>query len=64
MQQKIVQNAKNNNWKARPNRSKVINFNMVNEIFTSETKSLEVNNEGNLEVFKVKSDIERKESDG
>ena len=37
---------------------------MVNEIFTSETKSLEVNNEGNLEVFKVKSDIERKESDG
>ena len=110
-----VQNAKSNDWKARPNRSKVINFNesnkllheienskityeealkrienirsdinkiismqsldpnqikvlnilfMVNETFTSETKSLEVNNKGNLEVLKGKSDIERKESDG
>ena len=37
---------------------------MVNETFTSETKSLEVNNKGNLEVLKGKSDIERKESDG
>ena len=36
---------------------------MVNQIFAGEIESVEVNREGNFEVFKEKSEIERKESD-
>ena len=36
---------------------------MVNEIFTGESESVEVNKEDNLEVFKEKSDKEKQESD-
>ena len=109
-----VQNAKSNDWKARPNRSKVINFNesnkllheienskityeealkrienirsdinkiisvqslnlnqinvlntlfMVNEIFTGESEGVQVNKEGNFEIFKETLDKEKQESD-
>ena len=99
-----VQNSKNKNWQAKPNRSKGISFSesnkllydienskityeealeririfpvilikllvcnsnqinvvntlfMVNEIFNGEIGSVEVNEEGNFEVFKEKSD--------
>ena len=36
---------------------------MANEIFTKESESVEVNKEGNLDVFKEKSDKEKQESD-
>ena len=36
---------------------------MVNEIFTGESESVEVNKEDNFEVFKEKSDKEKQESD-
>ena len=36
---------------------------MVNEIFTGKVESVEINNEGNFEVFKEKSDKEKQESD-
>ena len=35
---------------------------MVNEIFTGEIESIEVNKEDNFEVFKEKSDKEKQES--
>ena len=35
---------------------------MANKIFTGAIESVEVNNEGNLEVFKEKSDKEKQES--
>ena len=46
------------------NQVNVLNtFFMVNEIFTGESESVEVNKEDNLEVFKEKSDKEKQESD-
>ena len=46
-----------------PNQIKVLNtLFMVNEIFTGEIERVGVNNEGNLEVFKEKSDKEKQES--
>ena len=46
------------------NQVNVLNtFLMVNEIFTGESVSVEVNKEDNLEVFKEKSDKEKQESD-
>ena len=46
------------------NQVNVLNtFFMVNEIFTGESVSVEVNKEDNLEVFKEKSDKEKQESD-
>ena len=47
-----------------PNQSKMINILfMVDKIFTGISKASEENNEGKLEFFEKKSDIERKESD-
>ena len=43
-----------------PNQINVLNtIFMVNQIFTGESRSIGVNNEGNLEVFKEKSDKEK-----
>ena len=43
-----------------PNQINVLNtIFMVNQIFTGENRSIGVNNEGNLEVFKEKSDKEK-----
>ena len=36
---------------------------IVNEIFTGESESVEVNKEGNIEIFKEKSNKEKQESD-
>ena len=36
---------------------------MVNEIFTGESESVEVNKEGNFKVFKEKLNKEKQESD-
>ena len=36
---------------------------MVNEIFTGESGSVKVNKEGNIEIFKEKSNKEKQESD-
>ena len=47
-----------------PNQSKMINILfMVDKVFTGISKLFEENNEGKLEFFEKKSDIERKESD-
>ena len=46
-----------------PNQINVLNtIFMVNQTFTGESRSVGVNNEGNLEVFKEKSDKEKQES--
>ena len=36
---------------------------VVNEIFTGESESVRVNNEGNFEIFKEKLNTEKQESD-
>ena len=36
---------------------------MINEIFTGESQSIEINEEGDLEIFKEKSNNEKQESD-